>query len=297
MELLNKLVEEEVFYQEALRRGMDKKEEFTDRMEQIRRGILASMVKKELYEMNVEVKDAELKEYFDKNPDKFQTPESVKVKLILVRLKRGADEKETAEAKAKADAAYAKLKKGASWDKIVEEYSDDRASKKKAGLLPSVRKGLRGEEFDKVAFAMTKPGEISAVFQDKRGFNVLQFVEKEEAKLKDFEEVKKTIERRLKQERQKDKMDSTIKGLRDKAKVVIHEDVLDSVQVDVGPEGAPGAPGAPGMPGAEGQMPTIKPEGGEGAPAAEMQQKLMEMMKAKGEGAAAPSAAPEEEEE
>jgi peptidyl-prolyl cis-trans isomerase C len=287
MELLDKLVEEELFYQEALRKGLDKDKEFTQRMDQIRRGILASMVKKDLYEADIPVTEAEIKDYFTKNPDKFQTPETVKVKLILIRLKRNATDKETAEAKAKADAAYKKLKGGAAWEKVVDEYSDDRASKKKDGLLPAVRKGLRGEEFDKVAFAMTKPGQISEVFQDKRGFNILQFAEKEDAKLKDFEEVKKTIERRLKQEKQKDKMDSTMKALREKAAVKINEDAVDAIQVDAGPEAPPGAPGAPGgLP----QIGGEKEEDEEGE-AGNMQEKLQQMLKAQ-QGAGAPSAPP-----
>jgi peptidyl-prolyl cis-trans isomerase C len=286
MELLDKLIEEELFYQEAMRKGLDKDKEYTSRMEQIRRGILASMVKKDLYEADIPVTDAEIKDYFDKNTDKFQTPESVKVKLILVRSAKAGDDKANAEAKAKIDAAYKKLKAGVPWEKVVDEYSDDRASKKKDGELPDVRKGLRGDEFDNVAFAMSKKGEISPPFSDKRGWNIIQFEEKTPAKTKDFEEVKKTIERRLKQDKQKDKMDATMKQLREKAAVKVNDDVLDAIPVDTGPaEG--GAPG--GMPqlGGEGEAPAA----GEGAP---NQQKLMEMMKAQqGQGGApAPGGAP-----
>lgn len=259
MELLDKLVEEDLFYQEALRRGLDKEAEFTARIEQIRQGILASMVKKELYEQEESVSEAEVKDYYEKNKENFMTPETVKVKLLLVRLKRNATPEEEKQAKAKADQAAKELKSGASWEKVVDKYSDDRASKKKGGLLPKVRKGLRGEEFDAVAFAMTKPGQISDVFRDKRGFNIIQFEEKEEAKVKDFEEVKTTIDRRIKQEKLKKKMDSTMANLRTKANVKINQDVLDGIQVDVGPEGAEG--GMPGMPG----LPQM---GGPGAPVA-----------------------------
>lgn len=276
MELLDKLVEEDLFYQEALRRGLDKDAEFTKRIEQIRQGILASMVKKELYEQEFSVTENEVKDYYEKNKDKFMTPETVKVKLLLVRVKRNATPEEEKQAKAKADQAAKELKSGGNWDKIVDKYSDDRASKKKGGLLPKVRKGLRGEEFDAVAFAMTKPGQISDVFRDKRGFNIIQFEEKEDAKVKDFEEVKSTIDRRLKQEKLKEKMDSTMAGLRSKANVKINENVLDSIQVDVGPEGAEGAGGMPGLPqmggpqgapAAPGAMPPAPPAGGAPAPA------------------------------
>jgi peptidyl-prolyl cis-trans isomerase C len=243
MELLDKLIEEELFYQEAVRRGKNKDAEFVSRMDQIRRGILASMIKKELYDENVEVTEADMKKYFEKNPDKFQTPESVKVRLILIRIKRNADDAEIAKAEAKANEALAKLKAGTAWEKVVETYSEDRASKKKGGLLPKVRKGLRGDEFDKVAFSMTTAGSVSEVFKDKRGFNILKFDEKTDAKLKEYAEVEKTIERRLKQEKLKDKMDNTMTDLRSKAKVNVNEDTLDGIQVE-----AADAPEMPGMP-------------------------------------------------
>jgi len=242
LELLNKLIEEELFYQEALRRGMDNDSDFTNRMEQIRRGILSSMVKKELYDADIEITEDEVKQYYEDNPDQFQTPETVKVKLILVRVKRNATPEEEAKAKAKAEEALKKLKAGASWDAIVEQYSEDRGTKKKGGLLPKVRKGMRGDEFDRVAFGMSTPNEISEVFRDRRGFNIIQFLEKTEAKLKDFDDVKRTIERRLKQEKLKNRMETTLENLRSKATVTIEEDVLDGVQVDTGQGGMPGMP-------------------------------------------------------
>jgi peptidyl-prolyl cis-trans isomerase C len=281
MELLDKLVEEELFYQEALRKGLEKDKEFEKRMEQIRRGILASMVKKDLYEADIPVTDAEIKEYYDKNLDKFENPETVKLKLILIKPKNLTDDKEKAAAKVRADQAYKKLKSGTPWEKVCDEYSDDVASKKKDGSLPAMRKGLRGEEFDNVVFKMTKKGEISEPFWDKRGWNIVQFEEKEAAKAKDFEEVKKTIERRLKQEKQKDKMDATMKQLREKANVKVNEDVLDAIPVEAAPEGGqPGQPGlpelggggAPGAPGAPGAA-------GPGANPSDAQQKVLQQLK------------------
>jgi len=260
-ELLDKLVEEELFYQEALRKGLDKDEEFVDRIQQIRRGILATMVKKDLYEADVEVPEEELKTYYDQNQDKFMTPEMVKVKLIMIRVKRNATEQEIAEAEGKAKQAQAALKAGTSWETVVEKYSEDRASKKKAGLLPKVRKGLRGEEFDAVAFNM-KPGEISDVFRDKRGFNIIQFLEKEDAKLKEFEEVSKTIERRLKQDKIKTNMENQMGDLRSKTSVTVHEEVLEAIPVDMtGAEGPGMMPQMPPQAAGENQppKPTVVP--------------------------------------
>lgn len=230
-ELLDNLVNEELFYQEAIRRGLDRDDDFVQRMEQFRRGILANMVKKEIYEEEIEITDADIKKYYDDNEKKFMTPEQVSVSLILVKCKKNASDEEVAKAKARAEEALKKLNAGSAWDKIVEQYSEDRGTKKRGGLLRNVRKGLRGAEFDDVAFSMTKKGEISDIFRSRQGFNIIRFEEKKEAKKRDFESVRGSIERQIKQEKIKNRMETIIENLRKKASVQVFDDVLDSIDV------------------------------------------------------------------
>jgi len=262
-ELLDNLVNEELYYQEALRRGLDRDADFTSRMEQFRRGILANMVKKSLYEQEIQVSEEEVKKYYEDNKDKFMTPETVKVRLILIKLTQDAPEADVAKAKAKAEDVLKKLKAGGNWDKLCEQFSDDRGTNKRGGLLTRVRRGVRGQEFDDVAFALN-PGQLSGVFRSRQGFNIIKLEEKTAAELRKFEEVKSTIERQLKQQKLKARMDEAIANMRKKANIKINEDVLNAIQVDT--SGGEGMPGMPGMPQVNMQRPGGQPGAAPGAP-------------------------------
>jgi peptidyl-prolyl cis-trans isomerase C len=261
-ELLDNLVNEELFYQEALRRGLDRDPDFVARMDQFRRGILANMVKKTLYEQEIPVTDAEVKKYYDDNKDKFMTPETVKVRLILIKAAQDAPNEEVTKAKAKADEVLKKLRAGGNWDKLCEQYSDDRGTNKRGGLLTRVRKGVRGQEFDDVAFTLPI-NKISDVFRSRQGFNIIKVEEKTAAELRDFDSVKSTIERQLKQQKLKTKMDEAVETMRKKAAIKINQDVLNAIQVDTsgGEGGMPGMPMMPGQPAGGPMRPGMMPGG------------------------------------
>jgi len=259
LEYLDKMVEEELFYQEALKRGLEKDPEYTSQLEQIKRSILSSKIKKDLMEKEIKISDDEIKKYYDEHPDQYQNPETIKVRQILVRLNTKATPEEESAAKKKIDEVYKKLKSGLNFEKAADQYSDDKASAKKGGLIAPVRKGLKSQEFDNAAFAMSKPNEISAPFKDRRGWNILQFVEKTEASAKPFDQVKTQIERKLKQDKQKSAIDEFTAKIRSSVKVVIHDDLLkdEAVPEEEG-ENAAGIPGMPSKPSIEGKTGPIE---------------------------------------
>jgi len=243
LEYLDRLINEDLFYQEAIAKGLNKDSEFLEQLESIKKSILAGKIKKNLMEEKKEITDEEAKKHFDENPEDYKTPETVTVKHILFRVRRGDSEDREKEIQAKADKVYAELTgKKISFDAAAKKYSDDKGSAKKGGKLPPIRKGLKSKEFDEVAFKMTKNGEISKPFKDRRGFNILMFEEKSESNLKEYEKVEKQIKRKLAQEVQKNAMESFTTELRKKYPVEIKEDLLGD------DEGAGEAPGIPDLP-------------------------------------------------
>lgn len=270
LEFLDRLVQEELYYQEAIAKGMDKDPEYLEQLSQIQKSILAGKVKKDLMEAKKEVSSADAKKYYDEHPEEFQTPDQVTVRHILLRTKRGDSPDKEKEVEAKAQQVYNEISGGKiTFAAAAEKYSDDKGSAKKGGELPPIRKGLKSKEFDDVAFAMAKENEVSKPFKDRRGWNILQFVKKETAQPKEFDKVESQIQRKLAQNFQKDSMDKFTEELRKKYPVDIKDDLLkdDEGATD---EAAPDMPGFPG----EGD------EGEEGGPV-----KLQ--LKPQGDGAAA----------
>ena len=82
-------------------------------------------------------------------------------------------------AKKKADEVLAKLKSGADWSKMVQEYSEDKFSKDLDGKLERFSIGQMIPEFEKAAYSLKKPGDIykEAVKTDY-GFHIIKLIKK-----------------------------------------------------------------------------------------------------------------------
>lgn len=100
----------------------------------------------------------------------------VQVAHIMARINPQATSAARTEAKKKIDEAYQLLKKGESWDKVVETYSDDAQSKKNKGLLPMFGTGEMMPSFEDAAFALVTPGAYSQPIQTPYGWHILQLV-------------------------------------------------------------------------------------------------------------------------
>jgi peptidyl-prolyl cis-trans isomerase C len=242
LEYLNRMVEDELFYLEAINRGFDKDPEVVDQLDQIRKSILSGKIKKDMMEEQVEVTDDQVKKYYDEHQDEFMSPETVSVRHILFRVKHKATDEETAAKEKAANDVLAKIKSGSlSFKDAAKKYSEDKVSAKKGGDLAPVKKGIKSAEFEKVAFAMATANETSAVFKDRRGYNIVQFVKKTEPDLKDYAKVEARIKRKMQQDARKDKMDGFSESLRKNHPVVIKEELL--IDEEVGETAAPGMPG------------------------------------------------------
>jgi peptidyl-prolyl cis-trans isomerase C len=243
LEYLNRMVEDELFYLDALSKGVDKDPEVVDQLAQIKKSILAGKIKKDLMDQEFSVTDDDVKKYFDEHQDEFQSPETVTVRHILFRVKHKATDDEKKEKVKKANEVYQQIKSGKlSFEDAAKKFSEDKASAKKGGKLAPVKKGIKSAEFEKAAFGLSKKGEVSEVFKDRRGYNIVQFIEKTEPSLKEFDKVEARIKRKLQQEGRKAKMDEFTAKLRESNKVTINEDMLtddEGAEEPAAPAGLP----------------------------------------------------------
>lgn len=170
---------------------------------------------------DVKVSDADVKAFYDKNPDKLKRPERVHIRHILIKVAKDASPEDKQKARAKADDILAKLKAGGDFAKLAEESSDDPGSKQRGGDLSWVSKGQMVAPFESAAFALKKPNELSPVVETQFGFHVIQLLEHQDAGMVPYAEVKDRIGDFLKQQQQREKFLDYVKGLKDKAKVEI----------------------------------------------------------------------------
>ena len=118
-------------------------------------------------------------------PERFTTPEEVHVRHILLPVAK--DGSDAAAVKAKAEALLAELRKGANFEELAKTRSGDPGSASKGGDLGVFTRGLMVPEFEKAAFAMTKPGQLSEPVKTQFGYHILQLVEHKPAQLMPFD--------------------------------------------------------------------------------------------------------------
>lgn len=106
------------------------------------------------------------------------------------------EDKDQDKAKNTIDDIYKKIQQGEKFDLLAKQFSDDKSSSSKGGVLNKFSSGqLSSEAFESVAFSLTTPGEVSAPFQSSFGWHIVKLVEKSPLKTKD--EMKGELETKI----------------------------------------------------------------------------------------------------
>jgi len=163
--------------------------------------------------------DAEAKEFYAKNPDKFQQPETVRASHILVRVDEKADAAARKKARAEIDSVLKQAKSGADFAKLAQEHSQD-GSAAQGGDLNYFPRGQMVPEFDKVAFEL-KPGQISGVVQTQFGYHIIKVTDRKPARTVPYEEASAQIKQFLTEQKKQQHADTFIAGLKKKSKIEV----------------------------------------------------------------------------
>lgn len=167
----------------------------------------------------VSVSDAEVKEFYDKNPERFQRPERVQASHILIRVDANADAAAKQAARARADDLLKQLRAGSDFAALAKQHSQD-GSAANGGDLGVFGRGQMVKPFEDAAFAL-KPGEMSGVVQSLFGFHIIKAVERQPASTVPFAEVSDKVGAFLKQNKFQMLSVELARALRAKSKVEI----------------------------------------------------------------------------
>ena len=164
------------------------------------------------------VTDAEIREFFEKNPDKFKQPEAVRASHILIRFQPG-DEAAQKKALALIQSVHKQAKAGKDFGDLARKYSAD-GSAQRGGDLDFFTKDRMVPEFANAAFAL-KPGQISDIVQTSFGYHVIKLTERRPGGSIPLEQVTEQVRQHLTQTRQREKAEAFVKVLRSKSKIEV----------------------------------------------------------------------------
>lgn len=80
------------------------------------------------------------------------------------------------DAKKLAEYYRQRVLRGESMASLAKLYSEDPGSASNGGQYKNVVKGMMVPEFERVAFSLVKPGDISEVFETEYGFHFIQLI-------------------------------------------------------------------------------------------------------------------------
>ncbi len=171
----------------------------------------------------VDVNDAEVKAYYDENPDKFEVPEQIQASHILIKPAEDANDPNAAKAAAKAEAEelLTEIKGGADFAELAKAHSDC-PSAPKGGDLGFFRHGQMVPAFDKAAFAL-EPGQISDVVETQFGYHIIKVTDKKPASKTSFEDAEAQIRTNLSNQKKGKFAQELIDSLKADATIVYAE--------------------------------------------------------------------------
>ncbi len=154
------------------------------------------------FSSKVDVTEAEIEDYYKVNRErKFQKPEEVQLRHILIRVPPGSDAQQKEKARARVQSTLDEAQAGKDFAQLAKAHSDDPSSAR-GGEAGWFTRGQLLPELDAAAFSLKK-GEISRIVESTIGYHILKVENKREAKTQSLQEVRDEIVRTLRTEKTK----------------------------------------------------------------------------------------------
>ncbi|MDT8337669.1 MAG: peptidylprolyl isomerase [Sulfurimonas sp.] len=176
-------------------------------------------VLKKLYkqEIEVEISDKELREYYDKNMHKFKEPEKVRVRLIHVR-NNPEDPEGREKAKKRIDEAFQKLEEGEYFADVAAKYSTA-MSRIKGGDMGYLHRGRLQKAVEDVAFSMDI-NKTSKIIEQDIGYFIVKVEDKLVPNQLSFEKIKDGLAKDLKEKEESRRKSELLKRLMQNSVIV-----------------------------------------------------------------------------
>jgi parvulin-like peptidyl-prolyl isomerase len=230
-EVLDKLVTEEILFQEALEKGLY-------RDPKVRKIMVNLLLRQEVYDnvRSTEISTEDLQAFYEAHKAEFTVPEKVQIKRIF--LKTGGEGGRTeADAMTLAKELQGKIKKDPAQFKVLAEQHSDDPYKRRGGDLGYVaRDGKPGvpPEVIETAFALAV-GQVSDPFVAGEGVNLVLVAAKRQASERTFDQMKGSVLRQMKNERFQELTDQYIAKAKNGYSVSIDEKALSAVKIEARP--------------------------------------------------------------
>lgn len=165
------------------------------------------------------VTEADIAQFYQKNPQYFMQPEALRASHILIKVDATAGADAKAQARAKAEDILRQIKGGGDFAALAKQHSSD-GSAASGGDLGFFPRGQMVKAFEDAAFAL-KAADVSPLVESEFGFHIIKAGEHRTARTVPLAEVSDRIAVALRQQKQQELTQQFVQTLKTKSKVEI----------------------------------------------------------------------------
>ncbi len=166
----------------------------------------------EVYAKVPEPAEAELREYYEQNQERFRTGEQVRVAHLVKYVNWQTDEALALEIITRADQD---IKAGALFEAVVAKYTDCADN---GGDLGYIARGQTVEEFEDVIFNLN-PGQVSDVFRTRFGFHIAKVYDRRPPEVPPLKEIRRQVAEEVREQKREQALGEYLDALRSQATV------------------------------------------------------------------------------
>lgn len=212
-EFVRSMIDKRLLVQEARRRGLHENADIRRQVRELEERLTVQALLAEEERAAPRPTDAQLQAYYEAQAKEFTQPERIRVVRVLAALPPGASGADRAQARRRAEQFLQRLRKGEAPEKVARD--GDGPERTRGGELGWFARGeRRNPGLDTAAFALDKPGALSAVIEESEGYSVVRLLERQASRVPPFEEVRSAVEGRLQPQLKRKVFDELLGRLR-----------------------------------------------------------------------------------
>jgi len=243
-QLVSRMVERKLLMANAKKEGVESSSEIEAKVKSYRERLIMEEMRKKISGTPMVATDDQINAYYNEHKTQYTTPETVRLRKIVVNDKAVAD-KVYKEAKASPN----------KFEDLAKKYSEDPGTKDRGGEMGFVTQNSLPPEVGEKVFSL-KPNEISPVLEVNTQappapnpmapptppsattgkYQIFQLLEKKDAEVRNLDQVKDQIKRILEFQTTQNKWKDYLDGLKKQAKIEYVDKSLEG-PIEPGPGG------------------------------------------------------------
>jgi parvulin-like peptidyl-prolyl isomerase len=139
------------------------------------------------------VGEKELRDFYQKNQDRYRINESYRPSHILFVVPKEATSDQIRQVRKRCQEVLERIKKGDDFGELARRYSEDASSAKDGGDLGYFKRGELLPALEKEAIRL-QVGEVSGIIRTDFGFHLLKLFDRRGGKPPPFEEIREKVQ-------------------------------------------------------------------------------------------------------